>query len=78
MPEERAVLAKNVKGSAERESYLPASLRTDDKGQLLAEALKWGGSSDFVAFTRATALLIVPQGVAELEAGTIVRVVRLP
>lgn len=78
MPEERAVLAKSVKGSAERESYLPASLRTDAKGQLLAEALKWGGSSDFVAFTRATALLIVPQGVAELEAGTIVRVVRLP
>jgi molybdopterin molybdotransferase len=78
MPEERAVLPKSVKGSAERESYLPASLRTDDKGQLLAEALKWGGSSDFVAFTRATALLIVPQGVAELEAGTIVRVVRLP
>lgn len=78
MLEERAVLAKSVKGSAERESYLPASLRTDDQGQLLAEALKWGGSSDFVAFTRATALLIAPQGVAELEAGTIVRVVRLP
>ena len=78
MLEERAVLARSVKGSAERESYLPASLRTDDKGQLLAEALKWGGSSDFVAFTRATALLIVPQGVAELEAGAIVRVVRLP
>ena len=78
MLEERAVLARSVKGSAERESYLPASLRTDDKGQLLAEALKWGGSSDFVAFTRATALLIIPQGVAELEAGAIVRVVRLP
>ena len=78
MLEERAVLAKSVKGSTERESYLPASLRTDEKGQLLVEALKWGGSSDFVAFTRASALLIVPEGVAELEAGTIVRVARLP
>ena len=78
LSEERAVLTKNVKGSSDRESYLPASLRTDEKGQLLAEALKWGGSSDFVAFTLATALLIVPQGDGELEAGTIVRVVRLP
>ena len=62
LSEERAVLTRNVKGSADRESYLPASLRTDEKGQLLAEALKWGGSSDFVAFTLATALLIVPRG----------------
>jgi molybdenum cofactor synthesis domain-containing protein len=76
--EERAVLTRNAKGSSDRESYLPASLRTDEKGQLLAEALKWGGSSDFVAFTLATALLIVPQGDGELKAGTIVRVVRLP
>src|SRR5678816_4460085 len=72
--EERAVLTRNAKGSSDRESYLPASLRTDEKGQLLAEALKWGGSSDFVAFTLATALLIVPQGDGELKAGTIVRV----
>ena len=76
--EERAVLTKNVKSSLDRESYLPASLGTDEKGQLLAEPLKWGGSSDFVAFTLATALLIVPQGDRELKAGTIVRVVRLP
>jgi molybdopterin molybdotransferase len=78
LTEERSVLTRNVKGSSDRESYLPASLRTDEKGQLLAEALKWGGSSDFVAFTLATALLIVPQGDGELKAGTIVRVVRLP
>lgn len=76
--EERAVLAQNVKGSADRESYLPASLRTEESGQLLVEALKWGGSSDFVAFTAATALLIVPQGEQALAAGTVVRVVRLP
>ena len=78
LSEERAVLTRNVKGSSDRESYLPASLRTDEKGQLLAEALKWGGSSDFVAFTLATALMIVPQGDGELKAGTIVSVVRLP
>lgn len=78
MTEEPAVLATGVKGSVERESYLPASLRTDANGLLLAEALKWGGSSDFVAFTRATALLIVPQGEPSLEAGIVVQIVRLP
>jgi molybdopterin molybdotransferase len=76
--EETAVLARGVKGSIERESYLPAILRTDEKGSLLAEPLKWGGSSDFVAFARATALINVPKGVKMIEAGSLVRVVRLP
>ncbi len=76
--EEWAVLSRSVKGAMERESYLPASLRTDEEGHLLAEPLKWGGSSDFVAFAQATALIIVPQGVRSLDAKKIVRVVRLP
>ena len=67
--EETAVLARDLKGSIERESYLPAVLRTDEKGTLLAEPLKWGGSSDFVAFARATALINVPTGVKMIEAG---------
>jgi molybdenum cofactor synthesis domain-containing protein len=78
MMQERAVLARGVKGSLERESFLPAQLRTDDEGRALAEPLKWGGSSDFVAFARATALINVPEGVRSLEAGTKVRVLRLP
>jgi molybdopterin molybdotransferase len=76
--EERAVLARTVKGAVERESYLPARLLTDERGRLLAEPLKWGGSSDFVAFAQATALIIVPRGVGALEAEAIVQVVRLP
>src|ERR1043166_7017483 len=36
---EYAVLARDVKGSIDRESYLPAILRTDEKGSLLAEPL---------------------------------------
>jgi molybdenum cofactor synthesis domain-containing protein len=78
MKEEWAVLARGVKGSIERASYLPASLDTDEDGHLLAEPLKWGGSSDFVAFARATALVIVPEGVRAYDEGTRVRVVRLP
>jgi molybdenum cofactor synthesis domain-containing protein len=78
MLEEWAQLARGAKGALERESYLPARLRTDEDGRLLAEPLKWGGSSDFVAFARATALVIVPEGVPFVDAGTKVRVVRLP
>jgi molybdopterin molybdotransferase len=76
--EEWAVLSRGVKGTTERDSYLPAQLRTNEDGQLLAEPLKWGGSSDFVAFARATALVIVPANVAGVEAGTSIRFVRLP
>jgi molybdenum cofactor synthesis domain-containing protein len=78
MKEEWAVLERNVKGAIERASYLPAQLETDERGRQIARPLKWGGSSDFVAFARATALIIVPEGLRFVEAGTIVRVVRLP
>lgn len=78
LAEETAVLARAARGAAERTSYLPAALSTDEAGRLLAEPLKWGGSSDFVAFARAAALAVVPAGVKTLEAGSVVRVVRLP
>ncbi|HEX8068746.1 MAG TPA: gephyrin-like molybdotransferase Glp [Pyrinomonadaceae bacterium] len=78
LAEEQAVLGRAVKGAAERASYLPARLRTDEAGRLVAEPLRWGGSSDFVAFTQATALVIVAAGTHALDAGAPVRVVRLP
>ncbi len=78
LAEETAVLARDLKGSMDRESYLPAVLRTDDNGTLLAEPLKWGGSSDFVAFARATALINVPAGLKTLEKNQSVKVIRLP
>ena len=73
-----AVLARDLKGSIDRESYLPGILRTDEKGTLLVEPLKWGGSSDFVAFARTTALINVPSGVGRIEADSPVKVLRLP
>ncbi len=78
LPAETAVLARDVRGSEERESYLPSLLATDEQGRLVAQPLKWGGSSDFVAFTHASALIVVPQGVNQLAKDAIVRVVRLP
>ena len=75
---ETAALARSVKGTVDRESYLPAQLTTNDDAELIAFPLKWGGSSDFVAFALTTALAIVPAGVKSIEAGTVIRVVRLP
>jgi molybdenum cofactor synthesis domain-containing protein len=75
---ETAALARSVKGTAERDSYLPVQLTTNDDGELIAFPLKWGGSSDFVAFALTTALVIVPAGAKKVEAGTLLNVVRLP
>jgi molybdenum cofactor synthesis domain-containing protein len=78
LAEEQAVLGRDVRGAQERASYLPARLGTDAAGRLVAEPLRWGGSSDFVAFTRADALIIIEAGARTVEANSIVRIVRLP
>jgi len=75
---ETAALARSVKGTTDRESYLPAQLMTNDDAELIAFPLKWGGSSDFVAFALTTALLIVPANLKSIEAGSLVTVLRLP
>ena len=75
---ETATLARSVKGTTDRDSYLPAQLTTNDDAELIAFPLKWGGSSDFVAFALTTALLIVPANVKSIEAGSLVNVLRLP
>ncbi|MFN2529676.1 MAG: gephyrin-like molybdotransferase Glp [Pyrinomonadaceae bacterium] len=78
LTKETAIIARDVKGSLDRESYLPAELTTNDDGQLVAFPLKWGGSSDFVAFALATGLIIIPAGTTSVHAESIVKVVRLP
>ena len=75
---ETAALARSVKGTTDRDSYLPAQLTTNDDAELIAFPLKWGGSSDFVAFALTTALLIVPANVKSIEAGSLVNVLRVP
>ena len=78
LKKETAALAKSVKGTTDREAYLPAQLTTNDDGELIAFPLKWGGSSDFVAFAATAALVVVPAGVGTIEAGSLVNVLRLP
>lgn len=76
LPQANAVLSRNVKTSIDRDSYLPAVLDTDENGRLIADPLKWGGSSDFVSFARASALILVPAGSA-FAAGETVKCLRL-
>jgi molybdopterin biosynthesis enzyme len=41
---------------------LPASVGANEKGELEIESLRFNGSSNFIAFSRANALVFVPQG----------------
>lgn len=72
----RAELARPVKDSSDRRSYLPARLFIE-YGHAKAETLKWGGSSDLVAFMRANALIIVPEETHEIGEGETVEVMAL-
>ncbi|MGI8836041.1 MAG: molybdopterin-binding protein, partial [Pyrinomonadaceae bacterium] len=78
LPSKTALLRRSVKAASERESYLPALLVSNENAELIAEPLKWGGSSDFVGFARATALINIPKDAGVVEAGTAVRILQLP
>ncbi len=57
-----AVCSDKIKGAKERDCYLPVSLSTNKKGELIIESLRFSGSSNFIAFSRADALVFIPQG----------------
>ncbi len=67
LPEGTAVLTSQAKAAKERDTYLPATLSTDASGRLLATPLRWHGSSDFVGFARADALIHIVRGVTVPE-----------
>ncbi|HEY7913494.1 MAG TPA: gephyrin-like molybdotransferase Glp [Blastocatellia bacterium] len=68
LPTARVRVSRPLKDSSSRRSYLPARL-TIEEGQAVAEPLKWGGSSDLVAFINADALIIVPEQTHEIAEG---------
>ena len=57
-----AVLTSDVRAAKERDTYFPATLATDESGTLRATPLRWFGSSDFVGFAKAQALIFVLRG----------------
>ncbi len=63
LPSGSAVLTSIAKAAKERDTYLPATLETDGNGRLLATPLRWHGSSDFVGFARAEALIVLARGI---------------
>ncbi|HKA22916.1 MAG TPA: gephyrin-like molybdotransferase Glp [Blastocatellia bacterium] len=79
LPESRRVqafLSTSIKDSSSRRSYLPGRLFIEE-GRAMVESLKWGGSSDLVAFMKANALIIVSEEVHEIAAGEQVEVMPL-
>jgi molybdenum cofactor synthesis domain-containing protein len=71
LPAFRAVAARDIKDSSNRRSYLPGRLSIENAGALVAP-LKWGGSSDLVAFVNANALIIVPEETHQIAEGELV------
>jgi molybdopterin molybdotransferase len=76
LPSGYAVLVGSVKGTGERDSYMPATLATDAAGRLLVTPLRWHGSSDFVGFARAEALISIPKGTSA-TAGEVIKILFL-
>ena len=76
LPAVVATLSRAISDSSSRRSYLPARLYIED-GRAMAESLKWGGSSDLVAFMKANALIVVGEEVHEIEEGEAVEVLCL-
>lgn len=72
-----ARLLGDVRRAPDRRSYLPGRLRIESGGACV-QPLKWGGSSDFVAFVSANALIVVPEEVIALPQGALCQTLLLP
>jgi molybdopterin molybdotransferase len=72
-----AVASAKIKGAKERDSFLPVSLETNEEGNLVVGSLRFSGSSNFIAFSRADALVFVPKNTS-LDAGDVAEILFLP
>lgn len=71
-----AVVSGKIKATKERDCFLPVSVETDAQGKLIIKSLQFSGSSNFIAFSRANALVFVPQN-TNLEIGDIAEILFL-
>jgi molybdenum cofactor synthesis domain-containing protein len=76
LPTVHAALNHAIKDASNRRSYLPGRLIVRE-GRALVESLKWGGSSDLVAFMNAGALIIVNEATHAIAEGELVEVLVL-
>lgn len=66
-----AAVGERAKGTKERDTYLPAKLSTDGEGRLIATPVRWHGSSDFIGFATADAMIFVPNGTSVEKSGIV-------
>jgi molybdopterin biosynthesis enzyme len=71
-----ALALSAFKATPERDAYLPAKLGTDNTGRLTASLTDYHGSSDFIGFASADALVTVKRG-KRFETGDVVPVMFL-
>jgi molybdopterin molybdotransferase len=71
------VASEKIKGAKERDSFLPVSIGTNEQGMLTIDRLSFSGSSNFIAFAQANALVFVPRNTF-LEAGEVAQILHLP
>lgn len=71
-----AVALGKFKATPERDAYMPGKLGTDASGRLTVIPINFHGSSDFIGFASADALIKIKRG-ARFEAGDIVPVLFL-
>ncbi|MFL6214351.1 MAG: gephyrin-like molybdotransferase Glp [Blastocatellia bacterium] len=76
LPTVTAALSHSIKDASNRRSYLPGRLLIRE-GRALVESLRWGGSSDLVAFMNAAALIIVNEATHAVAEGELVEVLVL-
>lgn len=76
LPNVKAWLERDVKGSPPRRSHQPAKINIRD-GKVFADPLKWSGSSDLPGFMKANALIVVPEDCHILKAGDLVNIILL-
>jgi len=72
-----AVASAKIKGAKERDCFLPVQVETDNDGKLVIESVCFSGSSNFIAFSNANALVFVPKGEA-FAPGDVVEIAYLP
>ena len=76
LPAITACASRGVKDGSSRRSFLPASVFVRN-ARLMAEPLKWGGSSDLVAFMKANGLIVVPEDLHQIHEGGDIQVLLL-
>ncbi len=77
LPAVQARLTADVRRAPDRRSYLPGRL-TMEAGEAKVEPLRWGGSSDVIAFVSANALIVVPEEVPGLARGALCHTLLVP